>query len=855
MRRPHLPGRPWMIAILAALVVALPSSALALQAARQPAPGAQQRLTADTAAGCNTAQRAGFARCFAVVRTAARGRIAASASGPPSTALGPADIQSAYKLPSAGGGKTIAVVDAFGDSSAESDLASFRSHYGLPACTTANGCFRKVNQTGGTTYPADDAGWAVETSLDLDAVSSACPACNILLVEADDNSFANLGAAVNKAVSMGARYVSNSYGSPTEDSSELTFDHFYDHPGVVVAAAAGDAGNVTSWPATNPDVVSVGGTTLARDTTAARGWDETAWASGGSGCSPVEPHPDYQDGIATGCPANRAIGDIAADADPASGLAIFDTVGEGGWLQVGGTSLATPLITSMYALAGTPQPGSNPVTYPYHDPSQAKDLFDITQGSDGSCGDVLCTAGPGWDGPTGLGTPDGVGALTSGPQGEITGKLTNAATGAPIAGATVSASPGSYVTRTGSDGTYRLDTQAGKYDLTASDFGFKTTTASGVQVAANKTVTANFALRSVPSSTLAGAVRGASGHRWPLYASITISGFPNGAVYTSPVTGKYKVVLPQGSYTLTVDSAYPGYQPVTRQVTVGRSNVTDNITMSADLTACTAPGYGLNGHLTDFTGARAATPGADWTVSGSRAGWRFDNPGNRPPPQTPPLFASGGSGSFAVADSGASGGPMDTTLTSPAIRLAAGAVPGLEFDTAYYAAPRQAAEVQLTVNGGKSWSTVWHQAAADAIGHVSIPLPSAAGKDARIRFRFTGNDGWYWAVDNVFVGSHACVAQPGGLLVGVVSGKTAGAPVDGARISTSSDHEAPAWPGGLAQATADPALPGGFYWLFCPPGSQRLTVRAAGFTTSTASVRVPAGAITRRNFALTGNGS
>src|SRR5262245_50237279 len=166
MRRAHLPGHSWLIVLLAALVVALPGSALALQAARQPAPGVQPRLTENTAAGCNTAQRAGFARCFAVVRTAVRGKITASPSGPPATALGPADIKSAYQLPSTGSGKTVAIVDAFGDSAAESDLATFRANYGLPACTTANGCVRKVDQTGGANLPPDGPRCAVEALVD-----------------------------------------------------------------------------------------------------------------------------------------------------------------------------------------------------------------------------------------------------------------------------------------------------------------------------------------------------------------------------------------------------------------------------------------------------------------------------------------------------------------------------------------------------------------------------------------------------------------------------------------------------------------------------------------------------------------
>ena len=178
-----------------------------------------------TNALCNTVRlRVNHARCLSIVHTGTEHKIVAVPNQPPVGALGPSDIQNAYKLPATGTGQTVAIVDAFGDASAESDLATFRSFYGLPPCTTANGCFQKVDQNGGTNYPPDDSGWALETSLDLDAVSSACPNCHILLVEGDDNSIANLGIAENTAVSMGAKFVSNSYGVLGEDPFELQFD-------------------------------------------------------------------------------------------------------------------------------------------------------------------------------------------------------------------------------------------------------------------------------------------------------------------------------------------------------------------------------------------------------------------------------------------------------------------------------------------------------------------------------------------------------------------------------------------------------------------------------------------------------
>ncbi|MGH3407771.1 MAG: carboxypeptidase regulatory-like domain-containing protein [Streptosporangiaceae bacterium] len=820
-------------------------------AAAMPQPGPAPQLTTNTSAPCGTPRKNGFARCFAIVRTPSDHKITADASGPPPGALAPADIQSAYKLPTAGGGQTVAVVDAYGDSHAESDLATFRSHYGLPPCTTANGCFTKVNQTGGTTYPGDDPGWALETSLDLDAVSSACPACNILLVEGNSPAFGDLGTAVDEAVSLGAKFVSNSYGLSPEDNGELSYDHFYNDPGVAVTVSSGDIGNATSWPSTDPDVVAAGGTTLTKNASVPRGWTETAWSSGGSGCSPYEPRPDYQLGITTDCTMRAAV-DIAADADPASGLATYDTLGQSGWLQVGGTSLASPLIASMYALAGTPVPGTYPVTYPYHAPSQ--DLFDITQGSNGSCGNLLCSAGPGWDGPTGLGTPDGVNALVSGPHGDITGKVTDASTGKPVAGATVSASPGDYITRTGPSGSYDLNAAVGTYRVTAAAYAYRPVTRASVAVTANQATTANFVLTELPHATVSGAVTDGSGHGWPLYAQITINGYPGGPVYTNPFTGRYSVVLAgPATYSVQVVSANPpvtqppgdGYNTKTLRLAVGTGPKTRNIALTADTSACTAPGYGWDGLSEDFTGwARAPRDG--WTVTGTAGGWRFDNPGSRPPP--------GRDDDFAIADSGYTGGRMDTALTSPAANLTGQSAPHLTFDTAYYATPHgQAARVDLSTDGGKTWSTIWQRTVADTIGPVDIPIPQAAGHaSVRVRFRYTGDDDWWWAVDDVLVGTRACVPEAGGILAGLVTSRASGRPVDGATVTSA------AVPGvsGISTGTSDPSLPGGFYSLFTPvTGSQKFATATTGYATATATVNVAAGQVTRHDWALTAAGN
>jgi len=183
-----------------------------------------------------------YAGCHAVRAETvdSSGRVTSAATTP--SGYVPADLRSAYRLPStAGAGQTVAIVDAYDDPHAEADLAVYRSRFGLGPCTTANGCFRKVNQNGGTTYPNPSAGWAQEISLDLDMVSAVCPKCHILLVEASSASLKSLATAVNQAARLGAKAISNSYGAD-EYSSVTGYDSSYNHPGVAVTVSSGDGG-------------------------------------------------------------------------------------------------------------------------------------------------------------------------------------------------------------------------------------------------------------------------------------------------------------------------------------------------------------------------------------------------------------------------------------------------------------------------------------------------------------------------------------------------------------------------------------------------------------------------------------
>jgi Subtilase family len=382
-------------------------------------------LPADERRVCPEPAQPGQAECQAVYQLAGS-QADARAFVPDVSAVpgyGPASLRSAYGLAQAaarkGRGETVAVVDAFADPRAASDLAAYRRHFKLPACTTASRCLRIINQNGKSRpLPKANVGWAVEESLDLDMVSATCPLCRLVLVEANAPTNASLGRAEEAAVGTGARFVSNSW-SGTESAGQWIYNHYFNHPGDAIVFAAGDSGYGTVYPADLQFVTAVGGTTLRHRASAGRSWTETAWGSTdsaatggtGSGCSPLTAKPSWQrepvDIAPGGCP-NRTENDVSAVANPATGVAVYDTYKtHGTWAQLGGTSAATPIITGIYALAGDPAPRTYPASYPYQHPAH---IFDVTSGVNGVCpatSAYLCHAEVGYDGPTGLGTPDG----------------------------------------------------------------------------------------------------------------------------------------------------------------------------------------------------------------------------------------------------------------------------------------------------------------------------------------------------------------------------------------------------------------------------------------------------------------
>jgi hypothetical protein len=384
--------------------------------------------------------------------------------------LGPAQILGAYGLTGATppSTQTIALVDAYDDATIAADLETFSSHFGLPACNEGNGCFRKVNESGASApLPASsgeaERGWAEEIATDVEVAHGVCQSCRILLVEANTNKNEDLYAAVQTAAHLGANEISNSYGGEEQSTDYAAFNQ----PGIVITASAGDEGylgwltgelaEAAEYPASSPHVVAVGGTRLKLSPKTGAREGETVWNDGGKntnsfeghgasggGCSASFAAPIWQrslsDWSSVGCEGRRAVSDVSADADPYTGVAVYDSTEykhSKGWAMIGGTSVASPIVASTFALAG----GAHGVAYPAqtlyeNEQSDPGALHDVEVGSNGEClkhvnepsGEAKCTpeeeaethtceehaiclARPGYDGPSGVGTPNGLAAF------------------------------------------------------------------------------------------------------------------------------------------------------------------------------------------------------------------------------------------------------------------------------------------------------------------------------------------------------------------------------------------------------------------------------------------------------------
>jgi subtilase family serine protease len=402
------------------LAATAPASVASSDAAmRTPAHAPTPPPIARMRAACPNAP-AGYVRCFALYRpqTSVNRAIAAGVAGQASRPIGltPKEIEAAYRLPiNRNSHQTVAVSIAYNTPRLAKYLAVYRRYFGLPPCTVKSGCFRQVNQRGkASPLPPSGvgSGWDLEATLDVSMISVACPHCKIVVVEGFDPSFGNMARTEDAAAGLGAEVISNSYGG-RENGYALVYAKAYHHPGHTIVVSAGDYGyTAANFPADLSTVTAAGGTILARAHTK-RGWWERAWldlfngGAGGSGCSAYVSKPPWQHD--PHCPG-RTVSDVSA---VASNIPIYNK-DYGGWITVGGTSVAAPLIAGIYGLAGNAS--VIPLGYAY---SHRRDLFDVTHGNNAlfvpaylACGnDYLCVAKKGYDAPTGLGTPDGIGAF------------------------------------------------------------------------------------------------------------------------------------------------------------------------------------------------------------------------------------------------------------------------------------------------------------------------------------------------------------------------------------------------------------------------------------------------------------
>jgi subtilase family serine protease len=391
----------------AAVILASAAALLAAGATTAAAAPVQHTQGAASSAAkfkhaCATPTKKLTMQCMVLIDTAVAQKPASAMAATPAvtpSGYGPTQLQSAYNLASAaaanGSGETVYIVDAYDYPTAQADLNSYRTQYGLPAC--GSGCFTKVNQNGATSplpSAAGSTGWDVEEALDIDMVSAVCPLCHITLVEANSPSNGNLYTAENSAVSLGGKFISNSWGGSEYSGETTDANTYFNHPGVAITVSAGDTPG-PEFPAEAQYVTAVGGTTLNTSTNS-RGWTESPWSSSGGGCSSSSTAPSWQSSSVTGC-SHREDNDVSADADPNTGAAIYNSYSQGGWLQVGGTSESSPIIASVYALAGIPASGSYPAQDIWaHEPSG---LYPVGSGY---------SSVPGW------GTPNGTTAFTSG---------------------------------------------------------------------------------------------------------------------------------------------------------------------------------------------------------------------------------------------------------------------------------------------------------------------------------------------------------------------------------------------------------------------------------------------------------
>ncbi|MEV1332142.1 S8 family serine peptidase [Micromonospora costi] len=529
----------------------------------------------------------------------------------------------------------------------------------------------------------------------------------------------------------------------------------------------------------------------------------------------------------------------------APGVNVRSSVPTNGYASISGTSMAAPHLAGAIALLWSAAPGL------VGDVDGTRALLDNSaiDSADDQCGGT-----PDDNNVFGEGRLDALALLNAAPIGDtgtLAGTVTDAGTGAPIAGATVNLTgPAERQLTTGADGTYTSLLPAGDYQVAVSAFGYQAKT-SPATVTPNATTTLNVALSAVPSVTVSGTVTDGSGHGWPLYAKVTVVGPSGLSDYTTPTNGRYSLTLPAGAtYSLKVESQYPGYETVTKEVVVASRNVTANVAVPTKADSCSlAPGYtyGSDGEYETFDGD---TVPSGWSVvdhAGTGQVWTFTDDGNRG-------NLTGGTGGFAMVDSDhyGSGGRQDTSLVSPVVDLTAVTAPVIRFNQDFNWLGPDRADVDLSIDGGATWTNVLRQS-TDALGPrvTEIPIPQAAGQaQVQVRFHYyEASYEWWWEVDNVLIGSTVtCEPVNGGLVLGHVRDKNTSGYVNGATV-TSVDR--PAEKATTVATPDDPGLADGFYWMFSSlTGTHKFTAAAGNYVSLRKNIDVQADWATAANFQL-----
>jgi subtilisin family serine protease/N-acetylneuraminic acid mutarotase len=536
-----------------------------------------------------------------------------------------------------------------------------------------------------------------------------------------------------------------------------------------------------------------------------------------------------------------AEGDVKPNVS-APGVAVRSSVPGSGYAVYNGTSMAAPHVSGAIALLWSAAPGI------VGDIGETRALLDesAVDVDDTSCGGTAA------DNPVyGEGRLDihrAIEIAPRGPNGLVRGTVRSSA-GDPIGGASIAVT--GTTTRTVStapDGTFATRLPIGTLTLTAKAFGF-TAESAQVTVTADNTTSQDFALRAIPRKAITGTVKEGSSHGWPLYAKLTVDGVPDGTYYTDPVTGRYRIELPVGAtYTLRTSAQYPGLTSDVSQVALGAEDVVHDTGLAADAYGCDAPGYraGASRIAYQQTFDTTSVP-AGWTVSDPLANgqvWRFDDDrsfGNQ----------TGGSGLYGWVFSAGYGedAEQDTALISPVIDLSTARTPAIWFRTDYSAGPSSTADVDLSLDGGTTWSTVWRQT-SDAVNRsqIRIPIPDAAGKsDVRVRFHYTASYDVWWQVDDVQVGDRVCEPVPAALVTGQVRDANTATALVGSTVRVT---------GGTTSVTTvdtplDPGLDDGFFWTVAAPGSKELTAAHRRYVTATKTVDLAADQVTKVELAPT----